>query len=75
MRMPVVSGKDLIKMLEKKHFKIASRKGSHVTLVRNDPPGHLTVPYHREINRGTLSSILRQAGLSRDDFLDLYRLH
>ena len=38
MRVPVVSGKDLIKMLEKKHFKIAGRWGSHVTLVRDDHP-------------------------------------
>ena len=73
MRMPVVSGKDMIKMLEKKHFKIKGKKGSHVIMVRGDPPGRLTVPDHREIHRGTLSSILRQAGLSRDDFLDLYR--
>lgn len=72
MRLPVVSGKDLIKVLEKKCFKVQRRKGSHVTLVRDDPPARLTVPDHREIKRGTLSEILRQAGLSRDDFLDSY---
>lgn len=72
MRLPVVSGRDLIKVLEKKCFKVRRRKGRHVALVRDDPPARLTVPDHREIKRGTLSAILRQGGLSRDDFLDSY---
>lgn len=72
MRLPVVSGKDLIKALEKKCFKVRRRKGSHIALVRDDPPARLTVPDHREIKRGTLSEILRQSGLGRDDFLDSY---
>lgn len=71
MRLPVVSGKDLIKALEKKCFKVRRRKGSHVALVRDDPPARLTIPDHREIKRGTLSAIPRQAVLGRDDFLDL----
>lgn len=51
-------------------FSQATRKGSHVKFVRTDREGTRTVivPDHREIALGTLRSILRQAGLSADEF-------
>lgn len=51
-------------------FVEAARKGSHVKFRKPEPAGVRTVivPDHREIARGTLRSILRQAGLSPDEF-------
>ena len=73
MKLPKISGKDLIKLLAKKSFRPVRQNSSHVMLGREEPPVRpLTIPNHPEIARGTLRAILKQAGLSRDDFLDLY---
>ena len=51
-------------------FAEATQRGSHVKFVRVSDDGLLTaiVPRHREVAVGTLRSILRQAGLTPDDF-------
>jgi predicted RNA binding protein YcfA (HicA-like mRNA interferase family) len=68
--LPVVSGKKAIRALEKLGFTRISQKGSHVKL-RNEDGRTVIVPLHRELARGTLASILRQAGLSAEDLIDL----
>lgn len=42
--------------------------GSHIILRRDEPFVQLVVPDHKELDRGTLRAILRQAGLSIDEF-------
>lgn len=66
-RLPVVSGHDIIKTLEGMGFVVLRQRGSHVVL-RRDAIG-CVVPLHREVKTGTLAGILRQAGVSTDDFL------
>lgn len=57
-------------------FKPARQKDSHIILMHADPPTRrITIPNHPEIKRGMLCEIIRQAGLSRGGFLDLYRRH
>ena len=68
--LPVVSGRQTVRALEKAGFSQVSQKGSHIKL-RDDSGRAVIVPLHRELARGTLSSILRQAGLSVDEFRDL----
>jgi predicted RNA binding protein YcfA (HicA-like mRNA interferase family) len=68
-RLPVVSGKQTIRVLRKIGFAEVSQKGSHVKL-RNDKGRTVIVPLHRELARGTLASILRQAGVSIEEFRD-----
>ena len=63
-KLPVISGRDLVRVLGKIGFELDRQKGSHMILFRADPPTTLTVPDHRELDRGTLRAILRQAGLS-----------
>lgn len=65
--LPVVSGKETIRALKRVGFAEVSQKGSHVKL-RNDEGRTVIVHLHRELARGTLASILRQAGLSADQF-------
>ena len=70
---PVVSGRKVIKALTKAGFKVAGRKGSHIRLKKkvNDKVFVVIVPNHAELARGTLKSILRQANITREDFLKL----
>lgn len=73
MRLPVLSGKDVIKALGKVGFEVLRQRGSHVSLHKKTPKGILltVVPMKSEIKRGTLLSILRQAEMSREEFLKL----
>ncbi len=65
--------RELIKALAKTGFEPKRRKGSHVILVKETKKGKraVVVPDHREIDKGTLVEILRQAGLKKDEFLKL----
>jgi predicted RNA binding protein YcfA (HicA-like mRNA interferase family) len=69
-KLPVVSGQQLIKAFGKIGYYVRSQQGSHVHL-RHPLRPPLTVPNHREIARGTLRTIIRQAGLSPDSFVEL----
>lgn len=72
MALPVVSGREVIKALAKIGFKIVGRRGSHVRLKRKDGKTLIViVPDHKELARETLNSILRQANLSREKFLEI----
>jgi len=70
-----VSGRELIKLLAKAGFEPSRQRGSHVVLVKNDENGKhaVVVPDHKEVDKGTLIEIIRQAGLKRDEFLKLLK--
>jgi len=70
-KLPSVSGRDCIKALEKVSFYFKRQEGSHVILRRDDPFAQTSVPLHKELDRGTLRAIIRQAGLSVDEFVNL----
>ena len=72
-KLPVLSGKDCIKALERTGFHFKRQEGSHITLRRDSPFVQVVVPDHRELDRGTLRAIIRQAGLSVDEFIKLVR--
>jgi predicted RNA binding protein YcfA (HicA-like mRNA interferase family) len=58
-----LSGQAVIKILSQFDFQVASQRGSHVKLRRIAPGGTqtLTIPSHKEIDRGTLAAIYNQA--------------
>jgi len=64
-----VSGNKLIKALSSVGFRVVGTKGSHVRLKKKGETGIfiVIVPLHQEMKRGTLKSILRQAGLTAED--------
>jgi predicted RNA binding protein YcfA (HicA-like mRNA interferase family) len=64
------SGAEVVRGLRQKGFEVVSQKGSHVKL-RNNAGRVVIVPMHAEIRVGTLHSILRQAGIPRDELADL----
>jgi len=67
-KLPRVSGADVVKALEKTGFRFIRQHGSHLILRRTDPFAQTTAPNHRELDRGTLRAIIRQTGLSVDEF-------
>jgi predicted RNA binding protein YcfA (HicA-like mRNA interferase family) len=67
---PVVSGAEVVRALGKAGFERVGQRGSHVKL-RHVDGRTVIVPMHRELARGTLRSILRQAGFSADGFREL----
>jgi len=68
--LPVCSGAQTIRALEKVGYRVIRTEGSHVRLnCPGRPP--VTVPLHRELDRGTLRSILRQAQLAPAEFIAL----
>ena len=69
-RLPVVSGAAVVRALERAGFVEAGRRGSHVKL--HGRGGRVVlVPLHDELARGTLRSILRQAGLPTEKLIGL----
>jgi predicted RNA binding protein YcfA (HicA-like mRNA interferase family) len=66
-KLPVVSGTEAIRALERLGFVITRQRGSHIVM-RHGPSG-CVVPNHRELKVGTLAGMLKQAGVSPDDFI------
>jgi predicted RNA binding protein YcfA (HicA-like mRNA interferase family) len=69
--LPQISGKDCAKALAKAGFYAKRQQGSHMILRRDVPFAQVVVPDHKTLDRGTLRAIIRQAGLSIDEFLGL----
>ena len=67
--LPHISGAEAIRALQKLGFVIARQKGSHV-IMRRGSTG-CVVPNHREIKIGTLSGVLKQAGVSPEEFMSV----
>ena len=68
--MPVVSGRDLVRAFESLGYVLDRQKGSHMVLRREVPPfRRLVIPDHKEIAKGTLRAILRQAGVDAEELL------
>lgn len=65
--LPVVSGRQLVKALEKLGWCVARQRGSHVHLKHPDQAALLVVPMHRELKRGTLNGLLRDASIGREE--------
>lgn len=70
-KLPAISGRECLKILEKEGFFLKRQEGSHLILRRRDPYRQVVVPDHKELGRGTLRSILRNAGISVQEFVRL----
>jgi len=67
-----VSGRQAIRILEKLGFEQVRQRGSHIVLKKQMPEGAVgcVVPLHRELAIGTLRGILKQAGVTPDEFME-----
>ena len=71
-KLPVLTGNEVIRVLEKVGFQVIRQKGSHVRMKHED--GRVvTIPVHagKNIGRGLLGKILRDAELTREEFIEL----
>lgn len=69
-RLPALKPKQVIRALRNAGFFVDHQTGSHVIMYKDDLSPPVTVPYHnRDLKRGTLRNILKQAGLSEEDFI------
>ena len=72
MKLPVVSGSEAVKAFLKVGFEFDIQHGSHIILRRADPPHRrLSVPNHKELAKGTLRTLIREAGLTVEEFVSL----
>jgi predicted RNA binding protein YcfA (HicA-like mRNA interferase family) len=71
-RLPVCKPAEVIRALQRAGFFLDHTTGSHRFFRHPSRAGLVTVPFHRkDLKRGTLKSILDQAGLSTEEFLKL----
>ena len=70
-KLPRISGKECISVLKTLGFEVARQKGSHVVLKMGE--AGCVVPMHAELRTGTLHGILKQAGISREEFIHAMR--
>lgn len=66
-KLPRISGAEVIRALVRLGFEVMRQSGSHVVM-RRDAQG-CVVPLHKELKTGTLAGVLRQAGISPDEFM------
>jgi len=69
--LPIVSGKDMIRVLARAGFSFVRQRGSHVRMKKQLPTMKLnvTIPLHEELDRTTLGSILEVSRISEEEFL------
>ena len=71
-RLPVVSGDEFVRAMRRIGYTLDHFTGSHMILL-HPSRDRLSVPRHRELDRGTLRGLIRKAGVSRDEFARLVR--
>ncbi len=70
----IISGKELCKILKKIGYVEDHQTGSHIILRnKNYPFRRFSIPNHKEIAKGTLRAIIRQAGLSLNEYNNLLK--
>jgi predicted RNA binding protein YcfA (HicA-like mRNA interferase family) len=70
--LPILSGEEVCKILKRFGYETDHQTGSHIILRNTEfPHRRVTIPNHKSIAKGTLRSIIRQVGLSVNEFKNL----
>ncbi len=69
-RLPVCSGRDAVAAFGRMGYVVDHQTSSHIIL-RHPTQRRLTVPDHREVAKGTLRSLIREAGITKERFVEL----
>jgi len=74
-KLPIISGRKTVRALERAGFNVRRKRGSHVLLSNPDGTVTVSVPVHaeRKVKPGTLRGIIRDAGLTVDEFVQLLK--
>jgi len=72
--LPRISGREAASAFRKLGYEVDRQKGSYIILRHREPPfRRLTVPDHREVAKGTPRALIREAGITVDEFTTLLR--
>jgi predicted RNA binding protein YcfA (HicA-like mRNA interferase family) len=66
---PVLSGREVVRVFESLGWSVARQKGSHIIMTKENEVVTLSIPNHKEVARGTLRSLIRSANLTVDEFI------
>ena len=69
MKLPLLSGREVVKVFEKQGWEVARQRGSHIILVKKGHIATLTVPDHKEVAKGTLRKLIARASITVEEFL------
>ncbi len=67
--LPVLSGKEVVRVFESFGWSVARQRGSHIIMTKEGEIVTLSVPDHKEVAKGTLRSLIRSANLTADEFV------
>jgi len=70
-RLPVVSGRETAKAFQKAGWTVVRWRGSHMILTKEGEEATLSIPDHRELGRGLLRALIRDARMTMDEFTQL----
>jgi predicted RNA binding protein YcfA (HicA-like mRNA interferase family) len=66
-RLPVCSGQDAVRAFQRLGYQVDHQTGSHIVL-RHPQMRRSTVPNHRELAKVTLRALIREAGITKEEF-------
>lgn len=70
--LPRISGREAVAAFRRLGYEVDRQKGSHIILRHSRAPyRRLTVPDHRELAKGTLRALIREAGITVEEFTSL----
>ncbi|MCZ7583231.1 MAG: type II toxin-antitoxin system HicA family toxin [Deltaproteobacteria bacterium] len=72
-RLGNISGKAAVKVFQKLGWVKVGQVGSHVVMTKEGMRVNLSIPQHKELSVGTLRALIRNAGLSVDEFMKLVK--
>lgn len=67
--LPVLKGRDIVRIFESLGWQVARQSGSHIIMIKEGEIVTLSIPDHREVAKGTLRSLIRAAGLTIAEFV------
>lgn len=70
-RLANISGKEAVKAFQKAGWQIVGQVGSHLVMSKHGSRVNLSIPQHKELSIGTLRALIRNAGLTVEEFLNL----
>ncbi len=70
-RLSNISGKETVKAFQKAGWQTAGQVGSHLVMTKSGIRVNLSIPQHKELSVGTLRALIRNAGMTVEDFLKL----
>jgi len=68
-KLPLLSGREVVKVFQNLGWQVARQKGSHIILVKEGHIATLSVPDHREVAKGTLRALIAYADITVKEFL------